>query len=241
MSLNVVLGLNAETLQAVNGLAEAIRSLSGLVGSVNSGVSTSSANPANTAPTGEPVYWRDPKTEEFGTCDEVEYKMLKKANSNLMKIPQAKYDGLVAAKAAAGEEQPEEEEPEESPAQKKARLKKEADKKKADDAAAQKLADQKAAAAKKAGADDEDAPSEQDIIDAFGGFLSSDLDKAERNVRATWVRPLLARFGVARATDIAEDDRKLALNLLQRKIAGQEVDAENDEYEEFEADEPSLV
>lgn len=234
MSLNVILGLNAETLLALNALTEAIRSLSGFAAG---GVSApAAANVANTDAQGDPVYWRDPKTEDFGTCSEAEYKALKKANSNLMKIPQGKYDALVAAQAGGDDKPEEEEEPEETAAQKKTRLKAEADAKKKADADAKKKAD----AAKKSD-DDDDVPSEQAIIDAFGAYLSPELDKAERQARAGWVRPLVARFGVARATDIAEDDRKLALNLLQRKIAGQDVDATNDEYEEFEAEEPSLV
>lgn len=237
MSTAILFGLNAETLLALNGLTDAIRSLTG---GVSGGLVPSSAN-VDGAPTGELIYWRDPKTNELGfSVSEAEYKMAKKANANLMKIPQGKYDTLIAERAAAGsepeeEEKEEEEEPTETPAQKKKRL--------AAEAAAKKKADEAAAAkekAKAAGSDD-DTPSEQDMIDAFGGYLSPDLDKEERKERAAWVRPLVARFGAARASEIAEDDRKLALNLLQRKMAGQEVDAENDDYEEFEADEAGLV
>ena len=123
-----------------------------------------------------------------------------------------------------------------TPAEKKAAAKKLL----AEKAAAKKLKEEEDAKAA-AAADSDDAPTEQDIINAFGSFLSPDLDKAVRTERAAFVRPLVARFGVARATDLEEGDRKLALNLLQRKIAGQDIDPENDEFEEFEAEEESLV
>lgn len=108
-------------------------------------------------------------------------------------------------------------------------------KKAADEAAAAK------AAAENADDDGEEAPSLQDVIDAFGAYLPSDLDKAERAVRAGFVKPLLARFGAGKASELPEEHRRLAINLVQRKAAGQDIDPESDEFEEFDAEVESLV
>lgn len=110
--------------------------------------------------------------------------------------------------------------------------------------AVKKAADE-AAAAKAAAADSDDdegeVPSLQDVIDAFGAYLPSDLDKAERAVRAGFVKPMLARFGAGKASELPEEHRRLAINLVQRKAAGQDVDPETSEFEEFEAEDESLV
>lgn len=89
--------------------------------------------------------------------------------------------------------------------------------------------------------DDVVIPSLDDVMDAFGGYLPSDLDKAERAERAKFVKPLLARFGAGKASELPEEHRALAINLVLRKAAGQDIDPETDEFEEFEAEEESLV
>lgn len=89
--------------------------------------------------------------------------------------------------------------------------------------------------------DDTPVPSLEDVMDAFGGYLPSDLDKAERAERAKFVKPLLARFGAGKASELPEEHRALAINLMLRKAAGQDIDPETDEFEEFEAEEESLV
>lgn len=81
---------------------------------------------------------------------------------------------------------------------------------------------------------------QQDLIDAFGGFLDPTLDEDEKADRRKFVAPLVKRFGAKKASEIAEEHRALALNLLARKIAGQDVDPENDEFEEID-EEASLV
>lgn len=102
-------------------------------------------------------------------------------------------------------------------------------------------ADKAAADAAAAGGDDEEFPTEQDVLDAFGGYLPPDLDKEERGVRAAFVKPLLARFGAKKASELPEQHRKLAINLVLRKAAGQDIDPESDDYEDFEAEEDNLV
>lgn len=99
----------------------------------------------------------------------------------------------------------------------------------------------KAAADKAAAGSDEDAPSEDDVIAAFGAYLPADLDAAEKAERRPFVLAILERFGAKKASQLPEEHRKLAINLVQRKAAGQEVDPESDEFEEFDADEDGLV
>lgn len=89
--------------------------------------------------------------------------------------------------------------------------------------------------------EEEEFPTEEDVLNAFGGYLPADLDKAERAVRVKFVKPLLERFGAAKATQLAPEHRKLAINLVLRKAAGQDVDPVDGEYEEFEAEEEGLV
>lgn len=90
-------------------------------------------------------------------------------------------------------------------------------------------------------ADDDDVPSEADVLAAFGGYLPKNLDKEERALRVEFVKPLLARFGAEKASSLPEEHRKLAINLVLRKAAGQDIDPETDEFEEFDAEEESLV
>ena len=102
-----------------------------------------------------------------------------------------------------------------------------------------------AAAAKKAGAkpkatttdDEDDVPSEADMLAAFGAFLPADLDEDEKESRRAFVAPMVKRFGAKKASAIPAEHRKLALNLLARHIAGQDIDPETDDYEEFDGEE----
>lgn len=93
-------------------------------------------------------------------------------------------------------------------------------------------------AAKGAGGsdDDDEVPSEQDLIDAFGAYLDPSLDEDEKAERRAFVSPLVKRFGAKKASAIPEEHRKLALNLLARKEAGDDVDPENDEFEAIDDD-----
>lgn len=110
---------------------------------------------------------------------------------------------------------------------------------KATDATYEKMLATKAAA-DAANNDEGDIPTEEDVLAAFGGYLPKDLDKAERTIRVAFVKPLLARFGADKASNLPEEHRALAINLVLRKAAGQDIDPETDEFEEFEAEE-SLV
>lgn len=94
---------------------------------------------------------------------------------------------------------------------------------------------EKAKAAENSG-DDDEVPTEQDLIDAFGAYLDPSLDEDEKTERRAFVGPIVKRFGAKKASAIPEEHRKLALNLLARKVAGEDVDPENDEYQEIDED-----
>lgn len=93
-------------------------------------------------------------------------------------------------------------------------------------------------AASKPAATDAELPSEDDLIEAFSTYLPAEgLDEATKKERRAFVKAVAARFGVAKASLIGEDDRALAINLVLRKNAGQDIDPEDAEFEEFDADE----
>lgn len=93
-----------------------------------------------------------------------------------------------------------------------------------------------AAAAEKDPDEEREVPTEQDLIDAFGSFLNPDLDEDEKTERRAFVKPLVARFKAKKASEIPEEHRALALNLLARHVAGQDIDPKTAEFEEFDAE-----
>jgi hypothetical protein len=100
-------------------------------------------------------------------------------------------------------------------------------------AAAAKPAAAKAAKAPK-------APTEEDLRNSFGGYLSVK-DKADREERKENVGKILAHFGVAKATEIAEENRAEAIKAVQTLEAGDTPDFfEAEEAGEDEADD-SLI
>lgn len=90
--------------------------------------------------------------------------------------------------------------------------------------------------------DDQEPPSVDDVIEAFSAYLPADLDKSERAERAAFVKPLLERFGAKKATELLPEHRKLAINLVQRKMAGEDIDPSSGDFAELcEEAEESLV
>lgn len=211
--MNITIGLNAETLSALNALTAAISGIGSFAPSATHAQVTiapaekpeakaekkeevkadsTSKTTTSTEPTG-PIYWFSSTSGEVGIVQtEDEFKALKKADSKTVKTTETKYNEKLAAKAAA--------------------------------------------AAKAEAEDGDDIPSEQDVIDAFSAYLPVDLDKEERAVRVAFVKPLLQRFGAKKATELAEAHRKLAINLVQRKMAGQDIDPESADFAEVAAD-----
>lgn len=216
MSFNVTIGLNAETLSALNDLTAAIKGISaaGSITAPETVVSNTAADtpakaekPATKAKAkaaekeeaAEPVtiYWYSSASGEVGIVEsEAEFKALKKADAKTVKITEDKYQALLAKQGEAEEEQ-EEETVEE---------------------------------------DDAPIPTDKDIIRVFGEYLPKDLDKAERAKRAPFVKAILDRFGAPRATELPEEHRRLAINLVERKLAGEDVDPKKDGYQEVSRD-----
>lgn len=87
----------------------------------------------------------------------------------------------------------------------------------------------------------DEPPSVQDVIDAFSSYLPADLDADERAERAAFVKPLLQRFGAKKATELAEEHRKLAINLVKRKMAGEDIDPTSGKFAEICDEDESLV
>mgnify|MGYP000999457626 CR=1 FL=1 len=110
-----------------------------------------------------------------------------------------------------------------------------------------KLAEQEAAAnAETEEVGEDEVPTQQDLIKAFSAYLPAEMeDGEEREARRSFVKAMLQRFGARKASEIAEQHRKLAINLVERKIAGQDVDPTSSKFAEIcaeiEAEDESLV
>lgn len=220
MNLQVTIALNAEALSAIHSLTEAIRSIGGVqaVAPVTSGAAV-----AETAEQEQgPIYWACNETGQFGKVDdETAYKAVKKNTAGAYKIPESIYNEKVAELRQKNDA--------EAQAKKEAAAAKKAEK----EAAASKKAAKEAATAENAQASA--VPSEEDLIAAFQAYLPKDLSKEERAERHAFVKPLLQRFGVSKATELPEEHRALAINLVQRKAAGEDVDPETAEFAEVAA------
>lgn len=89
----------------------------------------------------------------------------------------------------------------------------------------------------KGGGDDEDGPTKQDLAKAFQAYLPGDLADKEKAKRRAFVKEIIDRFGgTGKVTELDEEHWKLAINLVQRKLAGQDVDAAEDDFQAIEAD-----
>lgn len=87
-----------------------------------------------------------------------------------------------------------------------------------------------------------DAPSEEDLIEAFSTYLPAEgLEEADKKARRLIVKAIAKRFDAVKASEIPEEHRALAINLVQRVNAGQDIDVEDAEFEEFEADEDNGI
>lgn len=222
MNFEVTVGLNAEALSAIKDLVAAIRSI-GIATSVVNVETVKATASAKTAEVEEgPFYWANNETGHFGQVETIaEYNKLKKKDAAVYRIPAGVHEEKVEALREANEA---------------ARQAAAAEKKAAEKPAAKPAA--KAAAKKEAA-----APSLDDLIAVFSSYLPKDLDKDERAKRAEFVKPMLARFGAAKATELPEENRALAINLVQRKMAGEDVDPTTAEFAEVgaEVEEDDLV
>lgn len=80
--------------------------------------------------------------------------------------------------------------------------------------AAEKMATEKSA----------EVPTVEDVIAVFTKYLPKDLDAEERKARHAFVKPLLQRFGVEKATMLRPEHRAEAIALVERKMAGADID-----------------
>lgn len=204
-AINITLGLNTETLAAVNGLTAAISGLHGGTISAPAGATanvqaagkgevkdTNTGGDAGNESANVTIYWFSSATDTVGTVDsEDAFKALKKKDPKVVKFTETKYKAKLAEIEAAKNA---------------------------------------------GGSDDDEVITEQDLIDAFGAYLDPNLDEDEKAERRKFVTPIVKRFGAKKASAIPEEHRKLALNLLARKEAGEEVDPENDEFQEIDED-----
>lgn len=223
MNFEVTVGLNAEALSTIKDLVAAIRG-------IGAGAPVATATPAKVTSTSDetkaaeteegPFYWANNETGFFGQVETIaEYNKLKKKDAGVYRIPASQHEEKVKELRATNEA---------AAAAKKA-------------AAAEKPAAK--AAAKPAAKKEAAAPSLDDLIAVFSSYLPKDLDKDERAKRAEFVKPMLARFGAAKATELPEENRALAINLVQRKMAGEDVDPTTAEFAEVgaEVEEDDLV
>lgn len=90
------------------------------------------------------------------------------------------------------------------------------------------------AAEEEAAEEEAEVPTVQDIIDVFGKFLPTTLSDKEKAERRPFVKAILDRFSAKRASELAEEHRALAINIVERKMAGEDVDPADAEYEELD-------
>lgn len=207
MNLEVTIKLDSEALSAINNLSAAIRS----VGSVPTTISTTSVASSSSSDPEEigPVYWADNSNGKFGVVDtEAEYAKLKKKDKGVYKITSDIYEQKVA-EAVEAKAKPAE--------------------------AAKKTEAAKKVEKKPEPAGDDDLTIE-DVVAVFTEYLPKDLDATERKARAGFVKPMLERFGAAKASELAEEHFALAINLVKRKMAGEDIDPKTAEFEEIEED-----
>lgn len=69
-----------------------------------------------------------------------------------------------------------------------------------------------------------EVPTVEDVIAVFTKYLPKDLDAEERKARHAFVKPLLQRFGVEKATLLLPEHRAEAIALVERKMAGEDID-----------------
>ena len=223
MNIQITVNLGGETLSAIESLTEAVKSINFPQAPVSTDASVKVEDSAKGSASDEseekaagPVYWADNDSGDFGKMDtEAEFKARKKKHPTIYLVPKSVYDEKLAKLKAKNEA-----------AQAAAKAEKVAAAGKAEKA-------EKPAKAEKQAKSSEPVPTEEELIDAFQQYLPKDLSKEERAARHAFVKPLLTRFGAARATELLPEHRALAINLVLRKLAGEDIDPESSEFAEI--------
>lgn len=228
MNIQITVNLGGETLSAIESLTEAVKSINFPQAPVPTDVTVKVAGSAKGDASDEskektegPVYWADNDSGDFGKMDtEAEFKARKKKHPTIYLVPKSVYDEKLAKLKAKNEA-----------AQAAAKAEKAEKVEKVEKAAAGKA--EKPAKVEKPAKSSEPVPTEEELIDAFQQYLPKDLSKEERAARHAFVKPLLTRFGAARATELLPEHRALAINLVLRKLAGEDIDPESSEFAEI--------
>ena len=209
--MQVTLDISDKFAAAINGLSEAIRFASGATTAAAQEVGKSAAAVTDAGKTAEskaesgPIFWADNSTGYFGkVANEAEYAAKKAEADGVYKITETIYN------------------------EKQAALKE----KNAADAKAKKEADAKKGAESTTEKKGAEHPPVEALVEVFARYLPKDLDKETRAERAKFVKPLLERFGAARASELLPEHRALAMNLVERKMAGEDIDPTSADFAE---------
>lgn len=232
MNITVSVKVQDELVSAINNLAAAFAAAGPIVSTEAANVTprvekaeakTSAKTTRTKAKTEEkgPFLYANHSTGEFGSVDtKAEYDALKAEDSDIVRVTQAQYDAL-AAKAEAGDDE----------AEAKAEAKK-AEAKKTESKKTEKAKTEKSKSA---------APSKAELVETFRGFLPEDLDAEERAERRQFIAALLQRYGVERVRDLAEAHWGEAVDLIQRKLAGEDIDPTAANLGEGQGDEDDYI
>jgi len=228
--MNITLDISDTAAAALNGLTAAIHALAAATTSQYDfddriplqSVQGVVAETAKEAAESGPVYWADNETGFFGKVDdEAAYASKKKRVPAIYKIPAAVY----TEKALALREKNDAAVAKAKPAAKPA--------KPAKTAAKSPVVEKPAAQATSV----DSVPSVEDLVAAFSAYLPKDLEKEERADRYAFVKPMLQRFGAAKASEILPEHRELAIELVRRKMAGEDIDPTAANFDQFDSDE----
>lgn len=155
-------------------------------------MATKVAKPAEAEAVG-PFYWEDTETQYFGKEDSI--KALNKQLATKDSIKQINEDRFNELTAALRERNAK---------------------------AQEKMAAEKKAPVEKASTSPSDeavVPTVEDVIACFTKYLPKDLDAEERKARHAVVKPLLAKFGADKATNLKPEHRAEAIAFIEGKLA----------------------
>ena len=221
MSMEFQIKPDEAALNAVNNLADAIRSINGGVAAAPAAeAKTTSASSKPSTPDDDkgPFFWRSRETSQFGkAASKAAYTKLKAKDDSVYRIDEHKYKELQ----------------EQSNKDKQANIEKAKAEDAADKAAAAKAEQKAAADAKKSNRDSLPKVTKEDLITLFTEYLPKDLDADERKERRGFVQALLERFGAAKVTEMAEEHWPIAAEAVRRKMDGEDIDPTQADWDSF--------
>ncbi len=233
--MQITVDLSEKALSAINALALAITSLASNQPVPQALAADNSAG--NDSTEDGPVYWMDNTTGYFGKVDDqAAYRAQKKKAPGTVKITPEVYErkrlALIEKNEAAAAEKKAKEAEEAQEAEEAEEVEPEVVKpaKPAKPAKA-KPAEAKPAKPAKAAAAPAEMPVEA-MMAVVTEFVSPDLDAEARSANLTFVRAILTRFGVTKAREVAAEHRALVANLIERKVAGEDIDPESSIFAE---------